>query len=152
MINAQIIKKLQKDSLLFNSHLHGLTHWQTVEKYGLYLAKYSKADVSVVSLFAYFHDCKRENEDYDPKHGYRGAEYAKEIRTLIPLTDDQFDSLYKACAGHTGGLNASNNTIATCWDADRLDLGRVGILPDPDLLFTDEAKRLAETGDILKIN
>ena len=74
MINAQIIKKLQKDSLLFNSHLHGLTHWQTVEKYGLYLAKYSKADVSVVSLFAYFHDCKRENEDYEPKHGYRGAE------------------------------------------------------------------------------
>ena len=28
----------------------------------------------------------------------------------------------------------------TCWDADRLDLGRVGIRPDPRRLFTAAAR------------
>ena len=32
-------------------------------------------------------------------------------------------------------------TIQTCWDADRLDLGRVGITPDPSWLCTEAAKR-----------
>lgn len=31
-------------------------------------------------------------------------------------------------------------TVQTCWDADRLDLGRVGIRPDPDRLCTSAAK------------
>jgi uncharacterized protein len=32
-------------------------------------------------------------------------------------------------------------TVRTCWDADRLDLGRVGVTPDPILLCTDVARR-----------
>jgi uncharacterized protein len=32
-------------------------------------------------------------------------------------------------------------TIQTCWDSDRLDLGRVGIMPHPSLLCTEVAKR-----------
>ena len=32
-------------------------------------------------------------------------------------------------------------TIQTCWDADRLDLGRVGMMPDPRFLSTEIAKR-----------
>jgi uncharacterized protein len=31
-------------------------------------------------------------------------------------------------------------TVQTCFDADRLDLGRVGKIPDPRLLCTDAAK------------
>jgi uncharacterized protein len=31
-------------------------------------------------------------------------------------------------------------TVSTCWDADRLDLGRVGIEPHPDYLCTAEAR------------
>jgi len=38
---------------------------------------------------------------------------------------------------------AVNATVATCWDADRLDLGRVGIKPDARYLFSDEAKEIA---------
>ncbi len=34
----------------------------------------------------------------------------------------------------------------TCWDADRLDLGRVGIMPEPSRLCTAAAKR----SDLLK--
>jgi uncharacterized protein len=32
-------------------------------------------------------------------------------------------------------------TIQTCWDSDRLDLGRVGITPHPRRLCTEAAKR-----------
>jgi uncharacterized protein len=31
-------------------------------------------------------------------------------------------------------------TVLTCWDADRLDLGRVGIRPDPTYLCTAAAR------------
>ncbi|TML82741.1 MAG: hypothetical protein E6G09_09645, partial [Actinobacteria bacterium] len=34
------------------------------------------------------------------------------------------------------GLTTTNPTIGCCWDADRLDLGRVGIEPDPELMST----------------
>jgi uncharacterized protein len=30
---------------------------------------------------------------------------------------------------HSGGEVSTNATIQTCWDSDRLDLGRVGIKP-----------------------
>tara|TARA_B100000315_G_scaffold79959_1_gene73252 strand:- start:616 stop:768 length:153 start_codon:yes stop_codon:yes gene_type:complete len=46
-------------------------------------------------------------------------------------------------------LNASDITIATCWDADRLDLGRVGADPNPKYLFSDEAKRIAQDSDFV---
>jgi uncharacterized protein len=32
--------------------------------------------------------------------------------------------------------------MLACWDADRLDLGRVGIQPKPELLCTDTAREL----------
>jgi|694.fasta_scaffold37775_2 hypothetical protein len=37
----------------------------------------------------------------------------------------------------------SNPTLAVCLDADRLDLGRVGITPDPEYLSTLTAKSIA---------
>jgi uncharacterized protein len=37
----------------------------------------------------------------------------------------------------------SDPTLAVCLDADRLDLGRVGITPDPLRLSTSTAKSIA---------
>ena len=48
---------------------------------------------------------------------------------------------YAACAGHTHEKTHADITIQTCWDADRLDLGRVGIRPDPTYLGTTAARR-----------
>ena len=56
------------------------------------------------------------------------------------LSDEEFDLLYEACAGHTDGDTKADITIQTCWDADRLDLGRVGIMPAPEKLCTAAAK------------
>ena len=59
---------------------------------------------------------------------------------LFQLADNDFELLYDACAHHTDGLIDGNVTVQTCWDADRLDLGRVGTTPDCEYLCTPYAK------------
>ena len=51
--------------------------------------------------------------------------------------------LHYACTWHTHGQLSSDPTIATCWDADRLDLGRVGMRPHADYMSTAKGKELA---------
>jgi uncharacterized protein len=41
----------------------------------------------------------------------------------------QLDVLCHAMAHHSNGAVDTDPTVQTCWDADRLDLGRVGIMP-----------------------
>jgi len=147
MINPNLLVLLKQDALLFNSSVHGISHWETVQRNGLYLAQFTGADVQVVSYFAYFHDCMRENEHDDPEHGARGSLYAKQHKHLVDLTAEQLAMLCRACSGHTFGRKSACATVATCWDADRLDIGRVGIVPDSMFLFSDEAKRIADEDD-----
>ncbi len=123
---------------------HGINHWERVEKIGTYLAEYTKADMEVVSLFAYFHDSKRENENYDPEHGLRSSFFIKELQSkgALNLSEKQLNQLTFACEYHNNSkIKSSNIAIQTCWDADRLDLWRVGVMPDPSLLNTVIAKQ-----------
>ncbi len=119
--------------------LHGPRHWIRVSRVGLELAKATPGgDPEVVYLFALFHDSRRENEDTDPDHGLRGAELAGSMRGthLLHLNDAQFELLRYACTHHTDGETTTDPTIGCCWDADRLDLGRVGIEPEAEYLST----------------
>ena len=121
---------------------HGIAHWARVLENGLRLAAETGANVEVVSLFAVLHDSRRINEFSDPGHGPRAAEFASTLRgTLIDLDDYHFRLLFRACAGHTHERTHPDVTIQTCWDSDRLDLGRVGITPHPSRLCTEVAKR-----------
>jgi uncharacterized protein len=123
---------------------HGPDHWKRVERNGLLLAPSSGADIIVVRLFALFHDSKRENEFTDPDHGRRGATYARELRNIhYQISDLQFDLLETACVWHTEAIYHQNPTIGTCWDADRLDLGRVGIIPEAKYMNTVLGRQLA---------
>ena len=60
----------------------------------------------------------------------------------MTLTLDRLglDMLVHACEFHSDGLTEADATIQACWDADRLDLGRVGIRPDPRRLCTAAAR------------
>jgi len=147
VIGAELLQLLESEALLFHSPVHGLKHWRTVARNGLYLAQHSDADVDVVKHFAFFHDSKRENEHEDPEHGPRAALFLNDIRDMLPLDDLQFQLLKRACSGHTHGTSTECATLGTCWDADRLDLGRVGIVPDSQYLFTARAKEIADTDD-----
>lgn len=121
--------------------IHGVDHWARVYENGLRLAEQTEADREVVALFALLHDSQRINESHDPDHGPRAAEHTAAIRrTHLKISDEAFALLYRACAGHTHELTHPDIMIQTCWDADRLDLGRVGITPHPSRLCTEAAK------------
>jgi uncharacterized protein len=64
---------------------------------------------------------------------------------LFDLDDSSFELLYQACADHADGYISNDPTIGACWDADRLDLWRVGITPSPALFSTLIGRRLLET-------
>ncbi len=129
--------------------IHGSAHWRRVEQNGLLLAQRTDADVTIVKLFALFHDSMRINKGTDDGHGERGAIYAAELRgKLFTLDDARFALLRDACIGHTDEGHSDNPTIGTCWDADRLDLGRVGIIPDEAYMSTAFGKEIARAGSI----
>ena len=94
----------------------------------------------------------RVNEQRDDGHGMRGGKYALKNKELLGLDDDQLNILYKACAGHTGGRNPSCDTIACCWDADRLDIRRVDIEPDLQWFNTDTARKMVINNDFTPID
>ena len=129
--------------------VHGPCHWRRIERNGLFLAQRTGADETVVRLFALFHDSRRENDGCDTGHGTRGAWYAATLRdSACELSDERFELLRYACEWHTAGRHHDNPTIGTCWDADRLDLGRVGIIPHPGYMSTDFGREIAAQGPI----
>ncbi len=132
----------------YKSEIHGLSHWKRVERNALYLAEGTDADIEVVRLFAVFHDSKRESDGFDLEHGIRAAEYVKELNGhVFELEDDRFELLYQACKNHTTQQNTDNLNMGICWDADRLDLGRIGIDPDVKFFNTKKAKAIVEKKD-----
>jgi uncharacterized protein len=121
--------------------IHGVDHWARVLENGRRLCQETGAELAVVEMFALFHDARRKNEHTDFNHGRRGADLAASVRgTLVKLDAPSFDLLYYACAYHTHGRTEADITVQTCWDADRLDLGRAGIAPHRHYLCTLPAK------------
>lgn len=128
---------------------HGPAHWRRVERNALLLTTRSNADSVVVRLFAVFHDARRENEGTDPQHGPRGAQLARRMRGQhFDLNDAAFEKLIHACRWHTHEQQNDDPTIGTCFDADRLDLGRVGIIPEPEYMSTEFGREIARVGSI----
>lgn len=128
------------------SGIHGLAHWRQVEENGRLLAERTGGVAEdVVRLFAVLHDSQRLHDGEDPGHGPRAAQYASSLRGqgLLDLPDNEFELLDFACRWHTSGQLSSNPSIATCFDADRLDLSRVGVQPKAEYMSTAAGKELA---------
>jgi uncharacterized protein len=126
-----------------SSTLDGPSHWHRVASFGAQLCRATPgADLRVVSLFAVLHDAQRYTDGRDPEHGRRAAELALDLQgVLFKVTDERLNLLVEAIAKHADGLVTEDPTIACCWDADRLDLPRCGIQPNPALLSTPAARR-----------
>ena len=125
--------------------IHGISHWDRVAKNADSL-KTSDVDIIVVKAFAYIHDVERVNENDDPQHGPRAAMLVDEIRNteLAFLNDQEIQQLKDACKLHTLTWRTEDATVNACFDADRLDLGRVGITPNPNKMATMAGRILAE--------
>ena len=142
VLSRDLLEHLLEQFPLGHSTIHGEDHWMRVLYNGRMLARENRANLNVVELFAIIHDCQRDNDDYDLEHGRRAAEYVYEIRNRwLDINDRETELLVEACKYHSDGFVDADITIQTCWDSDRLDLGRVGIKPSPERLCTIIAKR-----------
>ena len=124
---------------------HGLPHWQRVERNGILLSLENgklreDINIKVVRFFAYLHDKCRLNDLADLEHGVRAADMLPTIRDTIlkDFIDEEVALLEKACRYHTTEQRTGIPTVDVCFDADRLDLGRVGIVPNPKRMATEQ--------------
>lgn len=125
---------------------HGPHHWFRVIDNGLRLAEHDpEIDTDVIIAFGLLHDSGRTHDEHCTIHGkVAGAYVIPALLELIPLSSEQLMLTVIACTNHTSAMPNDfpmyDNTLLACFDADRLDLWRVGILPDNKYLFTDTAK------------
>jgi uncharacterized protein len=129
---------------------HGIEHWQRVYLNTQLLSKYYGVQSKVFELFSILHDSKRENEYRDINHGKRASEFVKVLieKKMIILNDVDQQRLIYACKNHTKSDKKDklykDLIIQICFDSDRMDIGRVGIIPNEKYLSTDYAKELIQ--------
>ena len=129
---------------------HGVRHWARVRRNGRIIGEYwglCPKGIRVVDLFAIFHDACRENEYTDPDHGPRGAALAHSMRDQLDLDAWQLKNLLLACEIHTSCMRDPSlpPVVKTCLDADRCDLGRVGIRLHLDYIHNLKAIKMVQT-------
>ena len=131
---------------------HGIEHWESVYTNTLILSKVYGVYSKVFMLFALLHDSQRFDEDDDLEHGIRAAKkvqsYLDEGKIILGIKDQK--RLLYACSNHT---KANKNDplyddliVQICLDADKLDIGRVGVIPEKSHFLTPYAQILVERG------
>lgn len=146
VIDPPLVAAVLAEYRLHLGGLHGPGHWLRVLANGRALARLTPgADLAVVELFALLHDSRRENEGRDPRHGERAAAFAIALagRGVLALDPPRLDRLAAACARHEHGGVSPDPTIGCCWDADRLELSRLGRRPIDELLSTAASRDAA---------
>lgn len=141
LITEELLKFLKRHYPLNWTGLHGFQHWVRVRENGLRLANLNGANQKVVEYFAFTHDIQRKSDGFDHGHGKRACKFIYEhLLDRLDLTPEEINLLCTATSGHTDGKCDADITISTCWDADRLDLMRAGIRPNPKYLCTPESR------------
>ena len=139
-----LIERIKNDATIDLNSTHGMAHWQRVADFGCRIAANEDVKARILLLFAFFHDCQRLSEFDDPDHGPRAASYVTTFSTQeLGLDEQDKYRLIIACRHHTYECETDDLTIMACWDSDRLDLGRLDIIPDPERLYTNTARRIA---------
>lgn len=133
------------------SNEHGLPHWSRVWANGQEIAKRhhggaSSINLDVIAWFAFLHDSCRLNDHGDPGHGPRASQLASRLREqgVIVMAEKEFLHLCLAMEDHSKGIMEGPPVVRICWDADRLDLLRVGVIPDPKRMCTGPGEQMAK--------
>ena len=140
--------------LHFAGGVHGLPHWSRVWFHGRALATSLDVDPAVPAWFAFLHDSQRHNDGRDPAHGARAADFAVRLRrqgVIDELDHPAFERLCEAMRLHSDGHTTGDAAVLACWDADRLDLARVGIQPEPRRLCTGAARDASTIGAAVRM-
>jgi uncharacterized protein len=125
-----LLREAESRFVLGGGSVHGPAHWKAVLANGMTLAGELNADRDLVAVFALLHDCRREDEWRDPRHGARAADVARELNgRFYEFVPDRLATLTEALHWHDAGRVHTNIDISSCWAADRIELRRVGIEP-----------------------
>ena len=89
IITRQLINEIRGQFALDWQVIHGASHWSRVRINGLKIARTNHARTDVIELFAFLHDSQRWNDDYDPEHGLRAAEYVDVLQGRYCILDDE---------------------------------------------------------------
>ncbi len=136
-----LVRTVMRDFRLPPDGLHGPAHWARVLENGLRLAETVKVDRRVLEAFAVLHDALRVCDGLDRDHGRRAAALAWRLRRRLGLEPADIRRLQAALAGHDEAMpDPGDDTVRVCWDAERLDLARLGITPRPTCLYTEAAR------------
>ena len=150
MTEAEIESVRVYAASVFSCHrysVHGPAHWKKVDDAACLIAPKAGANLVVARLFAALHDCCRWDDGEDLEHGPRAAALVRRLSgNLLQLDLELENTLIYAIKHHTDGETSPDPTIGACWDADRLDLGRVGIIPSPQFMSTAPGKEMARLG------
>jgi len=68
------------------------------------------------------------------------------VPTVFAIDPGRFVLLKEAIRLHTSSQTTNDPTIGTCWDADRLDIGRVGMTPSTQYMSTEVGMVMASGG------
>jgi len=134
---ARLVTAARTGAPLADSPTHGEQHWRAVARTGLEIKNADRVvSGRVLFLFALLHDARRFTTEPDPEHGPRAADLAVDLRerAFFSLDDARMALLVEACQLHDTGATSHEPTVGACYDADRLQLTRMGITPDPALL------------------
>ena len=147
------------DSLLYKAAVdfngvHGFAHWRAIYRNGIKL--FPEIDKTLLFYFSVFHDFFRNNDFSDKAHGKRALVALPLIKENLKMKgkdkskiQEQLDILAFTFEHHDDNpeeYNAienplkDNTTVRILIDADRLDLGRVGITPLSEYLLTEQGK------------
>lgn len=139
-LSAPLIAAVRRQFRLNWHGIHGAPHWARVLLNGRAIAARCEARLDVIELFAFLHDSCRHSDGRDVHHGRRAVDFAHRLRgDVLHIDNAGFELLAEACSTHSAGGTAGDLTVRACWDADRLDLWRVGITPDPRRMATTAA-------------
>lgn len=154
-----LIDRLRMHTFI-DSDIHGERHWSHVNHLGMKLAalmKLNPVQKRCVEVFAWTHDLARRDDGSGNEHAINGAEYfSNELVTLFPDIDElQIEIITSAIKYHSDGVCSEEafhmgcfehidihsediiKVIGCCWDADRLDLIRLGIAPTGKYMSSD---------------
>lgn len=142
MEQERILRHVLRQFALPVDGLHGPRHWARVLMFARRLSQDRPVRAGVVECFALLHDACRVSDGPDAGHGQRAAQLAQRLRGgLLQLDDADAALLCRAISGHAGTApDPGDETIRICWDAERLDLSRLGITPRPGCLYSGQAR------------
>ncbi len=144
----------------FNSRIHGARHWAHVACLGRKLAEQNDLDgasLRCINAFGWTHDLWRTHDGSGNEHAQDGGihflnldcdliqQLSEAEQQLVARAIRYHSDGYIACEAYDLGLFDGIDlpeqwvidTVGCCWDADRLDLNRLGSEPKAELMSTE---------------